>query len=365
MDSAPRISPVPSNTVFFAHEFVKKMRGRSDVRVKPSVRQTQAIPQILCARYFRNGGLSLDDFVDAAVRTTYPHDQEIARHVAEDIILGREKQPKKEEQMQVQAVPAEVVQNDQLEAVMQKIKREQELAKKINKDMVEAGYNYLQKLRNRSDSELFDAATQYLTEGDIVLRGLTSDDELREQASSELVEMMGSLSSQDIQNAKTLGTLDNVCKSPNAAESIAAKALGRDSNVLKAFENLTGRDPSTAARALRHIEDMGALSQAKRKKMDRQLEESIRDLSEAADYAGTLDRLPSGIQKHIKDAAIRFPLADSVEFAEKIKKHTESDLMDEILEEYNKQYDSGASQNVDFRQLAEASSKSRQWKDLL
>ena len=88
MATSQRYHPVPSSAPPFAHEFVKRMRNTQEVRAKPSVRQTQAIPQFLSARFFRNGDLSLDDFVEAAVYTSYPPDQDIARLIAEEILLA-------------------------------------------------------------------------------------------------------------------------------------------------------------------------------------------------------------------------------------------------------------------------------------
>ncbi|MHA2210435.1 MAG: VWA domain-containing protein [Candidatus Thorarchaeota archaeon] len=364
----PKISPVPSNTVHFAHEFVKRMRAKSEIKIKPSVRQTQAIPQILSARYFRNGGLTLDDFIDAAVRTTYPSDQALARIIAEDIILGREKKkliaPKSQTQ---KSKTISTVKKDALAAVMEQIKREQDLAKKIDKDKVEAGFEYLQDLRKRKDTALYDAAMNYLNEGDVVLRGLTSDEELRQEASAELLEDMGSLSSQNIMDAKTLDVLDNVAESPNAAESIAARAYRGDKGIGQEFKELANRDPATAARALRHMEDMGTGTKAQRKAMDKALQESLENLSEVADYVRHLDRIPDNIDEHLKSAPQQYQLGDAAEFSETVKEHTteKTDLMDDILEQYDKQYDEGASSNVDFRQLAENARNTEAWQSLL
>jgi len=365
MAAAPRISPSPSNAVPFAHEFVKRMRKRDDVRIKPSVRQTQAIPQLLSARYFKNGTLTLDDFVDAAVRTTYPTDQELARIIAEDIVLGREKQKVKAVEVKAKAAAARASQDSRVQAVIDQILREQELASKIDKDKVEAGYEYLQKLRSRKDKRLYKAARHYLTEGDIVLRGLTSNKELKEEASSELLEDVGNLSSQDIRNAKTLGVLDQVCESSNAAESMAGRALRGDSGIEQMFKQLAERDPATAARALRHMEDVRAGKKEQREAMDRILQDSLRNLRDVADYTGHLERIPGNGDYHMESAPKEYQLADSAEFAEKIKQHTKKDIMDDLLAQYDKQYDQGASSNVDFRQLAETARHTDSWKSLL
>ena len=371
MATQPKISPVPSNAPPFAHEFTKRMRARKDVTKKPSVRQTQSIPMLLSARYFRNGKLTLDDFLEAAIYTTFPPDQKIAREVAEDILLGREKDKKKPEDEKVVA-KATIVKTDQLAKVMDQIKREQELAKVIKKDKVEAGYEYLLELRKQKDKSLYEALQygpkpedRYLSDGEIVLRGITSDDELKKTASHELMDKFGTLNSQDIQNSQVLECLDDVCLSPNAAEQIAAKSLRGDSDVMEQFSKLSERDTSTAARALRHMEEMGTTTPEEQKAMDQKLQNDLDDLSEAADYAKELGRTPGNLDKHIKDAPKKFSLSDAAEFAKKIKDATGQDIMDDLMEQYDKQYDSGAGQNVDMRQLAENVSQNQSWKNLV
>ncbi|TFG31579.1 VWA domain-containing protein [Candidatus Thorarchaeota archaeon] len=364
MATQPKIAPLPSNAPPFAHEFTKRMRMRKDVTKPPSVRQTQSIPMLLSARFFRNGKLTLDDFLDAAVYTTFPPDQKIAREIAEDILLGREKEPKKpDEQAMVAKIPA--VKTDALAKVMDQIKREQELAKVIKKDKVEAGYEYLLELRKEQDKSLYNASKDYLTDGEIVLRGITSNEELKETASAELMDKFGDLSSQDMQNSQILDCLDQVCDSPNAAEQIAASSLRGDKDIQEQFSDLSRRDTSTAARALRHMEEMGTLTPEQQKEMDQKLQDDLDDLSEVADYARELGRVPDNIDKHIKEAAQKFSLSDAAEFARNIKESTGIDIMDDLLEQYDLQYDSGADQNVDLRQLAENARQSDSWKSLV
>ncbi|MFW9805358.1 MAG: hypothetical protein ACFFFK_01355, partial [Candidatus Thorarchaeota archaeon] len=254
MAAQPKITPVPSNAPPFAYEFTKRMRARKDVAKKPSVRQTQSIPQLLSARYFRNGKLTLEDFLEAAVFTTFPPDQDIAREIAEDILLGREKveRPKLSDKEKAEAAQAATKkQSDALQKVMDQIRREQELAKVIKKEKVQAGYDYLQELQKNGDQQLYEAATNYLTDGDIVLRGITSNEELMDTAGQQLLDKAGVLTSQDILNSQTLQVLDDVCNLSNAAEHLAGKSLRGDEDVKEEFSNLANRDTTTAGRALR------------------------------------------------------------------------------------------------------------------
>ncbi|TFG32114.1 VWA domain-containing protein [Candidatus Thorarchaeota archaeon] len=364
MATLPKIAPVPSNAPQFAHEFTKRMRSRKDVTKIPSVRQTQSIPMFLSARYFRNGKLTLEDFLESAVYTTFPPDQSIAREIAEDILIGREKEENKPIASENDVVTT-TINSDNLNAVMDQIRREQELAKIIKKEKVEAGYEYLLELRKKKDTSLYDAVRDYLTDGEIVLRGISSDRELRETASSELKDHYGGLSPRDIKNSKVLDCLDDVCNSPNAAERIAANSLRGDADVAQQFSDLCSRDTSTAARALRYMEDLGTLNEVQQKSMDQELQDSLNDLSEAADYASELGRVPDNIDKLVENAVQDFSLSDAAALVQKIKEATGVDFMDKLLEQYDEQYDLGASNNVDLQQLAENPKLNEHWDNLV
>ncbi len=241
------------NVPAFAHEFVHRMRQSPEAKAKPSVRQTQAIPGLLSSRFFKNGQLTLDDFIEAAVFTTFPPDQKLARLVAEDIVFGKSSEKKMEE---AAPSPEQQISSNALQAVIQQIRHEQELAKLIKKERVQAGYDYLQKIRKRQDTSLYDAARDYLSDGDIVLQGISSDKQLKRTASQKLLDKAGDMTSKDILNSKVLDALDELSEVENAAERLAAKALRRDRDVTTQFEQLAIKDPATAAKALHYMEDI-------------------------------------------------------------------------------------------------------------
>ena len=363
MASDPNYQPIPSSAPPFAHEFVKRMRGSEEVRSKPSIRQTQAIPQFLSARFFRNGALTLDDFVDAAVFTSYPPDQELARLIAEEILLGVTKKVELPENVQVVAVPDS--NRDALQEVMAQIRHEQELAKTIQKDKVQAGFNYLQELRRRQDRSLYNAAMDYLKEGDVVLRGITSDTELKSQASKELLDRMGGLTANDIMNSQELDVLDQICDSNSSAESLAGRALRGDDNIKEQFSNLADRDPSTAAKALSLMEEMGTPGKSMTDELDAQLQQSIENLSEAADYATHLKRAPDNTLDMIDEGASQYSLSQAMELASAIKEKTGTDFSKDVMDAYDRQYDNGARDKVDMRQLAESAMGVDSWQSLV
>ncbi len=70
----------------FSVEFVNNFREQSqgkDVTI-PSTRQSIAISKLLSYRYFKNNKLRAEDFVDAAVVTSFPKIQKIAEEVAKE-----------------------------------------------------------------------------------------------------------------------------------------------------------------------------------------------------------------------------------------------------------------------------------------
>lgn len=366
MASTPNYIPVPSSAPPFAHEFVKRMRVSQEVRFKPSIRQTQAIPQFLSARFFRNGSLALDDFVDAAVFTSYPPDQEQARLIAEEILLGvPKKEVTSEHPKNAQVVQTPNSSRDALQEVMAQIRREQELAKTIQKDKVQAGFDYLQELRRREDKSLYNAAMDYLKEGDVVLRGITSDAELKSQASSELMDRMGGLTAKDVTNSQVLDVLDNVCDSSSSAESLAGRALRGDNDIKERFSSLADRDPSTAAKALSLMEEMGTLDSEMTGQLDAQLQKSVANLSEAADYASHLKRAPDNTLDMIDEGASQYSLSQAMELASSIKEKAGADFSKDVMDAYDRQYDNGARDKVDMRQLAESAMDVDSWQSLV
>lgn len=72
----------------FSTEFVSKMRKHPDIIQMPSSRQLQSIPQLLLARYLRKGNsLSLKDYVEIAIATSFPDNQDLAKKIAFKILF--------------------------------------------------------------------------------------------------------------------------------------------------------------------------------------------------------------------------------------------------------------------------------------
>ena len=140
MSSIPDSPRALSGVIEFAYEFVKRMRDRQDLMTPPSIRQSQSIPKLLTSRYFRNGSINQEDFVEAAIFTTNPEDQEIAKEIAEDIVLGSTSKKKKREAPKF--THQTTMKEDALDAMVKKIRRERDLARGVKTEDVTAGSEY-------------------------------------------------------------------------------------------------------------------------------------------------------------------------------------------------------------------------------
>ncbi|NWF97203.1 MAG: hypothetical protein HXY34_13785 [Candidatus Thorarchaeota archaeon] len=362
--SEPLLRPTTDNVPEFAYRFVSAMRTTPDLQSKPTVRQTQAIAGLLSARFFRNGKLSLDDFIGAAVFTTNPVDQETARAVAEEVLFGR-KNTTQEQKPEPEKVDSRGDRKNPLHSVLETIRRERELAECIAADRAEAGYDFLTRLRQNADDPVYRAVRAYLNEGDIILRGLTNHQELLEEVRRELMNRTGSLTAADIRNAQTLDALDTVCESGSAAERTAARALRGDADLQEQFAQLARGDPATAAKALRLVEELASMSHEDLEAMRTALEESLQNLSDLASYAAELHRLPADIHRTLESSWKQYDLSDAAELARSISRATGQDITERLLEQYDLNFEQARDKRVDMSQLAQTAMNCSSWRSLL
>lgn len=79
------------DAIEFAVEFMRRMREHPDIPIslEPTPRQAIALPTFLSARWMREGFLTAQDLVVAAVVTSYAENQRIACEVAMEILSGK------------------------------------------------------------------------------------------------------------------------------------------------------------------------------------------------------------------------------------------------------------------------------------
>ncbi|MHA1791666.1 MAG: hypothetical protein ACTSVI_03410, partial [Promethearchaeota archaeon] len=75
-------SKFPRDPIWFAYNLVVMLRNCEEALIKPSSRQMIAIPRMILARCIRNGEIEAEDYVDIAVATSPPENQDAARKIA-------------------------------------------------------------------------------------------------------------------------------------------------------------------------------------------------------------------------------------------------------------------------------------------
>lgn len=75
----------------FVPGFIAKMRESPECLDKPSPRQSIRMSELLLHRYLKRGTLSFEDFVEVAVITSKPDDQDLAMRVAWEVLAGNPK----------------------------------------------------------------------------------------------------------------------------------------------------------------------------------------------------------------------------------------------------------------------------------
>ncbi len=129
----------------FVPEFIAQMRMSPECSEKPSSRQSIRMSEFLVHRFFKNGKLGFEDFVEVAVITSRPDNQDLATRIAWEVIAGKAEDPEKRFDFLFRA-PEEVL-SDYLDA-----KERTDMAKKIEENPEES---------------LEDVIRYYLTEEDM------------------------------------------------------------------------------------------------------------------------------------------------------------------------------------------------------
>ncbi|MFQ6074951.1 MAG: vWA domain-containing protein [Candidatus Bathyarchaeia archaeon] len=77
----------------FVPEFIAQMRKSPECSDKPSPRQSIRMSELLLHRYLKRGRLSFEDFVEVAVVTSRPDDQDLAMRIAWEVLAGKPQAP--------------------------------------------------------------------------------------------------------------------------------------------------------------------------------------------------------------------------------------------------------------------------------
>jgi len=225
---------VPINPVDFAIEFINALRQQKNV-TPPSVRQAISIAKILMVRLLKYHTLIPQDYVNAAVLTTYYEDQDIAQKIAEDIVekfLIGEK-PDRDIEEALREVPPSA--REALMEIWNQIKLLQEEPKT---DVQEFISKFRKHVLMKEDP--WYSISKVVSEKEILLQGISSSEELIKYTRMKFLKKLGSLSPEDVKICIKLGWMDILKKSPAPWESIIPEWIqSKDTEILRGIKDLS------------------------------------------------------------------------------------------------------------------------------
>lgn len=350
---------LPLDPVEFAVEFVQRMRRTPGLTRPPSPRQTVAIVSLLTVRLMRRGSLTLRDYVEAAVSTTYHLDQEIAREIAERLILemlrGREKVESPHIPREIEAsMPRRVTD------VLERIRREIALASRLRSH--HPSIELMRELERRARlgespwSELFELLGR--DSKIVVMRGISSLDELT-RVVRELVSLrLGSLSPREASLCLKLGWKGLLRDSPAPWESLVAEERSR---LLARLSEMLERDLELFCKSLSFLSRAGVLSREDVEALLAKLSARIRDLRDLAIAALMLGWIPPDLDvwKVVKESLSRMPAVDAFELATLIDSRLGTDFREIVLKE------AASSRKLSLRELSRLCTFSALWRRLV
>ncbi|GAB4320621.1 MAG: hypothetical protein Kow0069_24670 [Promethearchaeota archaeon] len=385
MAAGDPISAFARDPALFSVKLVRALRESPDAPVEPSVRQTIAIPQLLLARRLRRGALNGNDFVEVAVCTSPPENQEAARRIANELLNPRRKARRRRyldvgdldvtgrEMLEAAGSPLDSLLDEieviggfgdpaDLDALFDEADAEggaggaadgaadsHDVTDSLD-DQLGPQHDAWAALLEASATEPLRTAIEILGGLEAALNaGLTTPMEVSRAARELLLDQVGALDRRQLAAAQRLGVLKEVARrSPANWERMAARALA-------------GEDPSRLAREL--APSLGELLKAARllrgspatsgpagKSLEREITSRLPGgtLSDLLDAASALGHLPEAstdvLGQLIKDSVAR-DLEEGFRAASLLDQFFGTpDLRNQILEEANRQ---GATLSVD------------------
>jgi hypothetical protein len=226
----------PENPCEFAIDFIRKIRRHPDIVQVPSSRQVLSIPKLILSRYYRNGTITPNDYIEISMVTSFPDNQEIAKDIAFEILFPNYKkdvmQSFFEEDSKEEADENQLKKEFESElSELQELFEEIELSNSIDSEEIQKLEDFIENLNERRDEEPFKSALQFFDDdSELYKEEISSLEKLIEEAKKRLTQRINSLDPEDIRAAVKLGLEDLIQKnSIREWEKLTSQALaGQD-----------------------------------------------------------------------------------------------------------------------------------------
>ena len=320
----------PENPCEFSVEFIRRMRNHRDIIQIPSSRQVLSIPQLILARYYRNGTTTPNDFIEISMMTSYPDNQKLAKDIAFEILFPNYNKDMMssffEDNGDFNDVNLEDLLNtnekselDQLQDLIDEI----ELTKSTDSDMIQQMEDFIQELIQKRNEEPYNSALHFFNDDtELYKQEITSLEGLIKEAQKRMTEKINSLSPEDLKAGSNLNLNDLIQQnSLREWEKIASKAL-ENQDITQDIKNLMENgNLEDLIQTMKYLNESSPGSfKDQIQKMKNQLENQISNLDQLFQAAKNLGETPNFNQDKVMNNSLQnssfehnFNLANSLD----------------------------------------------------
>jgi len=339
----------PENPCEFAVDFIRKMRKHPDIVQIPSSRQVLSIPKLILSRYYRNGIITPNDYIEISMVTSFPDNQELAKDLAFDILFPNYKKnmidsffdsdlesiEKKNQDQLEQDIQSEL---DQIQEMIDEI----ELSSSIDSDAIQKLEDFMNELNQKREEEPYKSALQFLNDdSEIYKEEISSLEKLIKEAQKRLNQKINSLDPEDIKAAVNLGLEDLIQQnSLREWEKITSRALKGEDVTDELNKLLNSGKLDDLLQTMKFMDSASKEDNIKNQleNMKNQLQNQIENLDQLFNAAKTLGNPPQvDLNEILNNSLKKGSFEHNFNLANALDQYFGTDIRSKLLDKFQEQ----------------------------
>lgn len=363
----------PENPCEFAVEFVRRMRHHPDIVQIPSSRQVLSIPRLILSRYYRNGSISANDFIDISTVTSFPDNQKLAKEISFQILFPNYNKDMVSSFFDGVESNLDIEEDEFLDDYeqseldkLQDMIDEMEMTKNIDSDFYEQLEEFINDLNQKREEEPYKSALNFFNDdSELYKNEISSLEDLMKEAKKRLEEKINSLNPEDLKAGSNLDLNDFIEQnSKREWEKITSKALsGQD--IRKELERLKNNNNfEDLIQSLKYLKESDALPKEQLENLKNDLLNQIENLDQLFNAAKNLGETPNFDQEKIlNNSCQQNSFEHNFNLANTLDQHFGTTLRSALLDKMSEMHKSSEMQ-LSMETLAKNALASKAWNDL-
>jgi Mg-chelatase subunit ChlD len=360
----------PENPCEFAVEFINRMRRHPDIVQMPSSRQVLSIPRLILSRYYRNGSVNPNDFIEISKVTSFPDNQELAKDVAFQILFPNYKKDIVseffgDEQAEYGDEDDFITPHEQSELnEIQDLIDEIELSVDDNK--IQELEQFIEELNKQRNKEPYKSALEFFNdESELYKEQISSLEELIDEAKKRFMNKINSLDPEDLKAASNLD-LNNLVeeKSKRIWEKLASKALNNE-DITKELNNLMEKGNfEDLIQSMKFLKNTDSINQDQFQNMKKNLQNQIKNLEQLFNAAKNLGETPNFNKEQVLNNSLnKSSFERNFNLANALDQYYGTNLRKDLLNKFNKMKEQ-SQMNLPLDTLTKNAMANKAWNNL-